>query len=83
MAALDKFLLAERLERLGWKNVSEHGYRMVPPDSLWVQRPATFDLEAAQHVQSLLEPEKPTTLDEKIIRVLQQHAYAEQAHEKP
>jgi hypothetical protein len=61
MAALDKYLLCERLKELGWREASEDELeppdvrnRLVPPDSLWANKQQTFHVYQARDIQELL-----------------------------
>ena len=57
MGALDKGLLKEKLESLGWIDIStddEDDYKMIPRDSLWKNKPAYFSLYDARDLQMYL-----------------------------
>jgi len=54
MSGVDKHTLIKRLVALGWTE-DKDGY-MVPPDSLWQNRPAGFHVHYARDIQNLLEP---------------------------
>ncbi len=63
MAGFDKFILMEKLIAAGWQEApatvecdSLSHYCLVPPESLWVNRPASFYVYDAKALQNLLAP---------------------------
>lgn len=72
MSGYDKYRMEEALIKLGWCRASQvevdsergeefHGvtphYMMVPPDSLWKNRPKFFHVWEAEELQNILAPE--------------------------
>lgn len=62
MGALDKYSLMEKLIEAGWTHApgtcdSKAGYCLVPPDSLWQNKPLSFYVYYARDLQELLDPE--------------------------
>lgn len=56
MAAYDKLLILDKLLKLGWSESTVPGksWQVVPPDSLWKERPASFHVYDAQTLVNLL-----------------------------
>lgn len=61
MSGVDKSVLMRKLVELGWKKVSSNeecesvaGYCLVPPDSLWKNKPSAFYVYEARDLQELL-----------------------------
>ncbi len=58
MAGFDKWLIMEKLKRLGWTEAEpddpERPYQMIPPASLFANRPKTFHVYEAEDLQNLL-----------------------------
>lgn len=55
MAFMDKLILAEKLEELGWTLDREtEGYFLIPPDSLFENKPNIFYVYSAVQLQNLL-----------------------------
>ena len=65
MSAHDKVTIMEKLIALGWKEAppeadcgSRAHYCLVPPDSLWLNKPKSFYVYDAEELQNLLAPEQ-------------------------
>jgi hypothetical protein len=54
MAATDKIRLTNRLQELGWTIALGPHWRMIPPDSLWENKPESFDIYDARDIEGLL-----------------------------
>ena len=54
MAALDKYLICEKLKEQGWTEVAAN--QLTPPDSLWTSKPHSFYVYDAEQLQDLLAP---------------------------
>lgn len=53
MSGFDKTVLEERLISAGWRNIAKKGERpkMVPPESIWQNKPEYFRLWDARDLQ--------------------------------
>lgn len=58
MAGFDKYVLMEKLKKLGWKEGGD-GYEMEPPPELFEKRPRLFHVYDAKDLQNLLGEEVP------------------------
>jgi hypothetical protein len=56
MSGFDKFVLMEKLKKLGWKEAGgdDDPYGMIPPDELWKDRPHRFYVYDARDLQNIL-----------------------------
>jgi len=54
MAGFDKYILGEKLEKLGWRWESLRSNTMIPPENLWNKRPKVFHVYDARDLQDLL-----------------------------
>lgn len=58
MAGFDKWVMTERLKGLGWAEVESDDpalrYHMVPPESLFTNRPKSFYVYDAKDLQDML-----------------------------
>lgn len=69
MAAWDKLELMDQLLALGWREATDEEkastglgnsqYVLVPPESLWLNKPRAFHVYDAQEIQDLLSPQEP------------------------
>jgi hypothetical protein len=54
MAVMDKISLTNKLIKLGWTIESSLNWKMIPPDSLWENKPKSFDIYDAIDIEGLL-----------------------------